>query len=578
MSRLLRALQVKGSERLPGETRAQSFMRNEDLLPVPPSRRSWGSWAFVAFWISDGLNLSTFLIASTATSAGLSWAQAWAAIIVGYTLVAFLVVLTARVGAVYHCSFPILVRASFGVFGSAWPVLNRAVMACIWYGVQSYIGGQCITLVLRCLAPSYNNIHNGLSDSAGVTTRDFLSFFLFSLISLPIVYLKPQDVKWFFTVKSVVVPIAAISFFAWSIADAGGLGPIVKQPATVRGTEFSWKFLSALFSCISNMATLVLNIPDLSRMAKSTRSVTYSQLFAIPLTFSLTSFCGIIIASSSTVIYGKVIWNPVDLLGARLDIDPYDSKSRAGVFFIALAFVVGQIGTNVAANSLSAGHDLAALLPRYITIRRGSFVAAAVGFAMCPWHLTKDSNSFATYLSAYSLFLSSISGCVVFDYYIVRRGVLNVPSLFSAASKKSQPTAPSQYHYCGGVNPRAFIAYLAGIAVSVTGFAGVLGADVSVAAERIYILAYPVGFLTSGLVYLLLCQIWPVEGGIKLSEGAMFLEPKSWESEDWSQQEINVPRDVEASNPSSMQESMEKKEALTPGQQVSNVDYQQLDK
>ncbi|KAN0065820.1 uracil permease [Thecaphora frezii] len=573
MSKLLRVIQVKGSDRLPGESHAQAFMRNEDLLPVPPSRRTWGGLNFAAFWISDGLNLNTFMIASTAVSAGLTWSQAWAAIIVGYFVVAFLVVATARIGAVYHCSFPILARSTFGIWGAIWPTLNRAVMACIWYGVQAYIGGQCMTLVLRCLAPSYNNIRNGLPASAGVTTRDFVSFFLFSLISLPLVYLKPQNVRWFFNVKSIVVPIAAIAFFAWSIADAHGLGPIVKQPAKVHGTEFSWTFLSTLMSCISNMSTLVLNIPDMSRMAKSTRSVTWSQLISIPLTFSITSFFGIIIASSSSVIYGREIWNPVDLLGARLEADPYDSKARAGVFFIAFAFIIGQIGTNIAANSLSAGHDLAALLPRYITIRRGSFVAAAVGFAMCPWQLTKDSNSFATYLSAYSLFLSSISGCMLCDYYVVRRGVLNVPSLFSSASKKSDPTASSHYYYFYGFNLRAFAAYISGILMSVTGFAGVLGADVSQAAERIYILAYPIGFLTSALVYLLLCQVWPVEGGIKLSEGRQFLEPKSWESDDWTTQD-SAYRAHDVENAPSIADSSDKKQAATLGQQVTIAEYQ----
>lgn len=573
MSRLLQAIAVKGSERRPGESRGQAFMRNEDLLPVPPSRRTWGGLNFAAFWISDGLNLNTFMIASTAVSAGLSWGQAWAAIIVGYFVVAFLVVVTARIGAIYHVSFPILARSTFGVWGAVWPTLNRAVMACIWYGVQSFIGGNCVTLVLRSLIPSYNKMPNGLPQSAGIETYQFVSFFLFSLISLPIVYLKPQDVRWFFNMKSVVVPIAAIAFFAWSIVDANGLGPIVRQPSKVSGTKFSWTFLSALMSCISNMATLVLNIPDISRMAKSTRSVTWSQLLSIPLTFGITSFVGIIIASSSSVIYPErgLIWDPVELLGARLDTSPYDSGARAGVFFIALAFIIGQIGVNIAANSLSAGHDLAALVPRFITIRRGSFIAAAVGFAMCPWHLLSSSNSFATYLSAYSLFLSSISGTMLTDYYIVRRGVINVPSLYSPISHERDPSCLSHYYYTGGFNLRAFAAYISGIAMSVTGFAGVLGADVSTAAERIYILAYPVGFLTSGLVYLTLCQIWPVEGGVKLNEHRQFLEPKSWEADEWAEENDTAsarsPSDIEKSStleePKSQQEIVDSEYRLS---------------
>lgn len=527
LGRVDKLLKVKGSGPLPGQSMAESFLNNDDLRPVEPERRTWSSWSFVAFWISDGLNLNTLMISSLAISMGLPWYSAWIAVILGYSIVALVIVVTARIAAIYHISFPILARASFGVWGAVWPTINRSVMACIWYGVQSWIGGQCVTLVLRSLAPNYINMKNTFSDSQGIKTYDFVSFFLFSLISLPIVYMRPEKVRWFFYVKSVVVPIAAFAFFGWSIADAHGLGPIVRTPASVSGSVYGWGFVSSLMSCISNMATLAVNIPDLARLAKSKRSVTWSQLLAVPLTFSITSFLGIIIASSSQVIYGELIWNPVDLLGARLDRNPHGSADRAGVFFIAFAFIIGQIGVNVAANSLSAGHDLAAIVPRYITIRRGSFVAAAVGFAMCPWNLLKSSNSFATYLSAYSLFLSSISGTMLCDYYIVRRGVLQVESLYTC--KRDQP-----YRYLGGFNVRAFAAYIAGIAMTVTGFAGVLGANVSSAAHEMYILAYPIGFLTSGLVYLLLCTIFPIPGSYDVrTSGKTFDEPQSWESDSW---------------------------------------------
>ncbi|SPO28761.1 probable uracil permease [Ustilago trichophora] len=531
LKRAINAASIKGSERRPGESWGNAMLRNADLLPVSPERRTWGWVNFAAFWISDGLNLNTFMIASTAVSAGLTWSQAWAAIIVGYFAVAFLVVMTARIGAIYHISFPIISRSTFGVWGAIWPVINRSGMACVWYGVQAYIGGQCVTLVLESMFPSYRRMPNHLPASAGITTMDFVSFFLFSLISLPLVCIHPSKIRFFFNFKSIVVPIAAIAFFVWSIVDAKGLGPIIHQPAKLTGSKFGWQFMASLMSCISNMATLVLNIPDLSRMAKDKKSVKWSQILAVPLTFSITSFLGIIIASSSHVIYGELIWNPVDLLGERLKVNPYDSKARAGVFFIAFAFIIGQIGVNIAANSLSAGHDLAAACPRFINIRRGSLVAAAVGFAMCPWNLLKDSNNFATYLSAYSLFLSSISGTMMADYYIVKRGVLDMPSLFSASSGKDGQ--PSQYHYWHGINLRAFAAYIAGIAMTVAGFAGVLGAEVSVTAQRMYILAYPIGFLVSGMVYVALCEVWPVEGGVSLREHRRFLEPESWEADMW---------------------------------------------
>lgn len=575
LKRAINAATIKGSERRPGESRGNALLRNADLLPVPPERRTWGWIDFTAFWISDGLNLNTFMIASTAVSAGLTWSQAWAAIIVGYFCVAFLVVMIARIGAVYHVSFPILARSTFGVWGAIWPIINRSAMACIWYGVQAYIGGQCVTLVIESMFPSYARMPNHLPESAGVTSQQFLSFFLFSLISIPLVITHPTKIRLFFNFKSIVVPIAAIAFFAWSVADAKGLGPIVHQSATLKGSKFSWTFVASLMSCISNMAALVLNIPDISRMAKNKTSVKWSQLLAIPLTFSLTSFLGIIIASSSQVIYGKLIWNPVDLLGQRLKMDPYDSKARAGVFFIAFAFIIGQIGVNIAANSLSAGHDLAAACPRYINIRRGSLVAAAVGFAMCPWNLLKDSNNFATYLSAYSLFLSSLSGTMMADYYIVKRGKLDMPSLFSASSGKSDTTVPHMYHYWNGINVRAFVAYIAGIAMTVAGFAGVLGAEVSLTAQRMYILAYPIGFLVAGMVYVALCEVFPVPGGVSVREHRQFLEPESWEADMWHGSEMPVDDADALHTASDIEKGSDYKADVSTAQQqqVSSSDY-----
>lgn len=574
---------ISGSERRPGESLANSMLRNKDLLPVAPSSRLWTWHNFATFWISDGLNLNTFMIASTAVSAGLSWWQAWVAIIVGYFAVAFLVFMTARIGAVYHISFPILARSTFGVWGALWPVLQRAVMASVWYGVQAYIGGQCVTLVLESMFPSYARIPNGLPDTAGLTTKEFLSFFIFSLVSLPLVVVHPSKIRLFFNFKSIVVPVAAIAFFVWSIVDAKGLGPIIRQPAKLKASAFGWQFMASLMSCISNMATLVLNIPDLSRMAKDKRSVKWSQILAIPLTFSITSFLGIIIASSSTVIYGESIWNPVDLLGERLLRSPGDAGTRAGVWFIAMAFIIGQIGVNIAANSLSAGHDLAAACPRFINIRRGSLVAAAVGFAMCPWNLLSSSNNFATYLSAYSLFLSSISGTMMADYYIVKRGLLHMPSIFSADKHH-------EYHYTWGFNLRAFVAYMAGIAMTVTGFAGVLGAQVSTAAERMYILAYPIGFLVAGGVYVALCEIWPVVGGKSVvREKWVWLEPESWESEMWDGEPLGIERERreegkegEASvGASDVEKGLADYKSRTPqqqGQQVVDTDYYHLQK
>lgn len=127
---LLKKLEISSAQ---GTSSAQSTLINHDLKPVEPTRREWGSSSFVFFWIADSFNINTWMIASTMmTGNGLSWWQAWICVWLGYFIAACFTCLTGRIGAVYHISFPVVTRASFGIWGALWPVLNRTAMACIW--------------------------------------------------------------------------------------------------------------------------------------------------------------------------------------------------------------------------------------------------------------------------------------------------------------------------------------------------------------------------------------------------------------------------------------------------------------
>jgi NCS1 family nucleobase:cation symporter-1 len=245
--------------------------------------------------------------------------------------------------------------------------------------------------MIEAIWPSYRNLPNTISPSAGVTTKGFVSFFLFWLFSLPALWFPVHKVRHLFTVKACYSPIAAIAFFAWAISRANGIGPIVHQPNTVHGSALGWAVVKAIMTCIGNFAALIMNDPDFSRFARKPKDALWSQLLTIPIGFGITSFIGIIVSSSSEVIYGKTVWNPLILLGKFLD--GASSGQRFGIFVISLGFALAQLGTNISANSVSAGTDLTALMPRWLNIRRGSYVCAAVGLAMCPvslFHITSN--------------------------------------------------------------------------------------------------------------------------------------------------------------------------------------------
>ncbi len=215
--------------------RREAFLKNEDLKPVECERRLWGPWNFVAMWVTDSININTWMVSSSMIIGGLAWWEAWICVLIGYTIAAIFICLTGRVGATYHISFPIVSRSSFGLFGSLWPVLNRGFMACIWYGLQAWLGGQCVVLILRSISVSYETLPNTLPTSSGTNTRDFIGFIIFWTLSLIAIWFPVQKIRVLFTIKSIVVPVAAVAFFIWTLVKAKGFVPVVKQSGTLTG-------------------------------------------------------------------------------------------------------------------------------------------------------------------------------------------------------------------------------------------------------------------------------------------------------------------------------------------------------
>jgi len=378
-------------------------------------------------------------------------------------------------------------------------------MAIIWCSTITWLGGQCVQLVLKSIFGSDldTRIPNGIPNS-GTTTFQFLSFFIFWLIQLPFMYCRPQTIRHLFTVKTVICPAAGISFLIWTIVKAGGIGPVVHQKTELSPSAHGWAFIGAVMNCFSNFSTLIVNASDFSRVASSPRSSSISQFIGIPVALSVTSLVGILLASASTPMYGTTYWTPVDLMNRY--VEEGGASNRAGIFFVAASFGLAQIGTNIASNTISAGTDMSALLPRYINIRRGGFICVAIVLCVCPWHFFSSSTNFTTYLSAYAVFLSSIAGVVSADYTIVRRGYLNIFHLYSN---------DSSYNYTYnklGINWRAFAAYICGILPNVVGFAGAVGNTVPKGATDVYNVSYFAGYIAAYVSYCVFVWISPIKG------------------------------------------------------------------
>lgn len=528
--RFLNCLEVEETDR--HETIKETFLYNHDLKPVESERRKWSWFNYVYFWIADCFNINTWQIAATGLQLGLNWWQTWLTVWIGYGLTGVLVMLSARVGSMYHISFPITARAAFGIFFSLWPVLNRVVMAIVWYSVQSWIAMTPVSLMLRSIFG--NDLPSRIPDkisSPNATTYEFMCFFLFWLFQLPFVYVHPHQIRHLFTVKACLVPFAAFGFLIWALKKSHGkiaLDSLLEGPP-ITSSECGWAFVRSVMTAMANFAALIINAPDFSRFARTKNASTWSQMVSIPFFFSVTSLIGIIVTSAAYEVYHVNYWSPLDILGRFLD-DGYTSGERAGVFLISFIFVIAQLGTNISANSLSAGTDMTAMLPRFINIRRGGFICAALALCICPWNLMSSSNKFTTALSAYAVFLSAIAGVMIADYYVIRRGQLNLLHLYSADYHVSDYMYGNKY----GINWRAVTAYVAGILPNITGFVGAIGDNVHVpkGATYLYYLNYLVGYLTSFTVYCVLCYYFPVPG----SPVKNFLKDKCW-LEKWAEVE-----------------------------------------
>ncbi|KWU43940.1 NCS1 nucleoside transporter family [Rhodotorula sp. JG-1b] len=496
LKRLARAIELRQPNGRPA-----SFWANRDLLPVPPKERKWTAINYFTFWIADSFNVNTFMIASSGIALGMTWWQCWLAVWIGYSISGLFLAANAYAGAEYHIIFPAYIRASFGPILGIWCTMNRGVMACVWYGTQAWLGGQAFYTLILSIWPSFRHLHNGIPAS-GTDTAHFLCFFLFSLISLVAIWFPIHQIRHLFTLKAYAAPAAGIALFAICIGKAHGAGDLIHAKATVGGSTLGWAFVGSATGSIANMATLITNSVDFASRASKPSDVVLPQIISLPVCFAVTSLFGILIGSASEKIFGEFVWNPLDVMERLLET--YNTHGmRAGIAFISIGFIIAQIGTNIAANSLSAGCDLTSIMPRYLNIRRGGYIAALVGFCICPWNFLKSSSNFTTYLSAYSVFLSSICGVMMSHYFFVVKRRIKVADLYHFNDD-------GIYKYWHGINLRALAAYLAGILINVVGFAGAVGADVSLAAQRIYTLSFLTGWPTAALTYYILCRIWPL--------------------------------------------------------------------
>src|SRR3982751_2457749 len=394
---------------------SHSPLWNHDLAPTTLDRRTWSTYNIAALWIGMSVVITTYTLASGLMQEGMTWWQAMVTILLGNVIVLIPMILNAHAGTKYGISFPVLCRASFGVRGANVAAILRAIVACGWFGIQTWIGALALDALFKAAWP-------GWAQLPGSTA---IAFAIFWAIQVLIILRGTEGIKILESWSAPLLLAGGALLLWWAIRNGGGLGNILRESQRLqKGHGIFWSlFPAALTANVGYWATLSLNIPDFTRYARSQRSQALGQALGLPTTMTTFAFIGVAVTSATIVIFGKPEWDPVVLV-TRIG-------GTAVIIFAALVVLAAQLHTNMAANVVSPSNDFSNLNPRRISYVTGGLITALVGILMMPWKLYSDAGAYIfTWLVGYSSLMGALGGILIADYWVLRRQRLSLPDLF----------------------------------------------------------------------------------------------------------------------------------------------------
>ena len=460
---------------------------NKDLAPTPLSRRTWSTYNIAALWIGMSVVITTYTLASGLMAQGMTWWQALLTILLGNSIVLIPMVLNAHAGTKYGISFPVLCRAAFGVRGANIPAILRAIVACGWFGIQTWIGGLALDALVTA----------AWSGWANVAAHTAFAFATFWIIQVLVILRGTEGIKHLESWSAPLLLLGGVALMIWGIRAGGGFGSVLAQSQQLRGAaqqDFWTIFPPALTAAVGYWATLSLNIPDFTRYAKNQRSQMLGQALGLPTTMTAFAFIGVFVTAATMIVFGQAIWDPVTLV-ARIGSAPV-------IIGGALIVLLAQLTTNMAANVVSPANDFSNLNPRRISYITGGIITAVLGILIMPWKLYADAAAYIfTWLIGYSSLMGALGGILIADYWVLRRQHLSLPDLFKT---------DGIYSYGGsGINVRAVLALVLAVIPVIPGFIRAATTPGGVIAnpnftDHLYTYAWFVTFIASFTLYLLL--------------------------------------------------------------------------
>jgi NCS1 family nucleobase:cation symporter-1 len=464
-----------------------SPLYNRDLAPATSERRTWGTYNYAALWVSMSVNILTYMLAAGLIQGGMNWKQAVATVFLGNIIVLIPMLLNSHPGARYGVPFPVLARASFGVLGANVAAVLRALVACGWFGIQTWIGGEAISSLVAVLAPGWGQVAH----------RTAICFLAFWLINLAVILKGVEYIRFLQGISAPVLLAVGLALLGWAYFTAGGFGPILSAPSRFSSfSDFLTFLVPALNATVGFWATVSLNIPDFTRFARSQRQQAIGQALALPTTMTLYSLIGILVTSATVVIYGTAIWDPVQLLSRF--------HSPVAVVISLVAILLATLNVNIGANVVSPANDFSNLWPRKISFRVGGVITCFMGIALMPWRLLSNYKTMIFgWLGGYAAFLGPVAGIMICDYFVIRGRVLLVDDLY---------LRDGAYEYSHGFNWLAVTALAAGAGTALVGL-------VIPSLRSLYDYSWFVGFAVAFAAYYALMK-FQKEAGLPLAKDA----------------------------------------------------------
>ncbi|MFP3518388.1 NCS1 family nucleobase:cation symporter-1 [Pseudomonas sp. SIMBA_077] len=424
-------------------------LHNSDLAPTKAQGRRWGCYSIFALWTNDVHNIANYSFAIGLYALGLNGWQILLSLGIGAALVFMFMNLSGYMGQRTGVPFPVISRISFGVHGAQIPALIRAVIAIAWFGIQTYLASVVLRVLLVAVHPGFAAYDHDLI--LGLSSLGWVCFVAIWLVQLVILAYGMEMVRRYEAFAGPVILITVISLAAWMYFQANGT--IAWSNHTQMSTAEMWRNVfagGALWLAI--YGTLILNFSDFSRSSPCCKTIKVGNFWGLPVNILVFAGITVLLCGAQFQINGQIIESPTQIIA-----------SIPNTFFLVLgclAFLIVTVAVNIMANFVAPAFVLSNLAPKHLTFRRAGIISATIAVLILPWNLYNSPLVIVYFLSGLGALLGPLYGVIMVDYWLLRKGQIDVPALYS-----EDPNGV--YFYTRGINLRAVAAFIPAAVIAI---------------------------------------------------------------------------------------------------------------